>query len=221
MGVLRNAGYNVLTWDPRGFGQSGGQVEVDSPDYEARDASALIDLLAQQPEAQLDKAGDPRVGMNGSSYGGGIQWITAARDARVDVITPNISWNSLTTSLYKDGSLKAGWGVVLCGLGIAASLPGGLLNPDGIELSRLDPHMLNTCVNGIASGYVAAGRPGLVRGPRPGHPAVQGQDPHPHHAGHARTRCSRSRRRSATTRRCAAAGCPPRWSGSAAATACA
>ena len=48
--------------------------------------------------------------MNGSSYGGGIQWITAARDARVDVITPNISWNSLITSLYKDGSLKAGWG---------------------------------------------------------------------------------------------------------------
>ena len=155
VGVLRNAGYNVLTWDPRGFGQSGGQVSVDSPDFEARDASALIDFLAQQPEAQLDKAGDPRVGMNGSSYGGGIQWITAARDARVDVITPNISWNSLTTSLYKDGALKAGWGVLLCGLGTAASLPGGLLNPDGIELSRMDPHLLNTCVNGIASGSVA------------------------------------------------------------------
>ena len=95
-------------------------MEVDSPDYEARDASALIDWLAKQPEAQLDKAGDPRVGMNGSSYGGGIQWITAARDARVDVITPNISWNSLITSLYKDGSLKAGWGIALCGLGLAA-----------------------------------------------------------------------------------------------------
>ena len=145
----------MLTWDPRGFGQSGGQVEVDSPDYEARDASALIDWLAQQPEAQLDKAGDPRVGMNGSSYGGGIQWITAARDARVDVITPNISWNSLTTSLYKEGSLKAGWGLVLCGAGIGASLPGGLMNPDGIELSRLDPHVFNTCVNGIANGYIS------------------------------------------------------------------
>ena len=35
VGALRNAGYNVLTWDPRGFGQSGGQVMVDSPDYEA------------------------------------------------------------------------------------------------------------------------------------------------------------------------------------------
>ena len=155
LGPLRRAGYNVLTWDPRGFGQSGGQVEVDSPDYEARDASALIDWLAKQPEAQLDKAGDPRVGMNGSSYGGGIQWITAARDARVDVITPNISWNSLTTSLYKEGSLKAGWGLVLCGAGIGASIPGGLMNPDGLELSRLDPHVFNTCFNGSANGYIA------------------------------------------------------------------
>ena len=110
VGALRDAGYNVLTWDPRGFGSSGGAVEVDSPDYEARDVSALIDWLAKQPEAQLDKTGDPRVGMNGSSYGGGIQWVTAARDARVDVITPNISWNSLVTSLDKDDSLKFGWG---------------------------------------------------------------------------------------------------------------
>jgi ABC-2 type transport system ATP-binding protein len=155
VGPLRQAGYNVLTWDPRGFGQSGGQVEVDSPDYEARDVSALIDWLAGQPEAQLDKAGDPRVGMNGSSYGGGIQWVTAARDARVDVITPNISWNSLITSLYKDGSLKSGWGSILCGAGIAGSLPGGLLNPDGPEPSRLDPHVLNTCVGGTATGFMS------------------------------------------------------------------
>src|SRR4051794_21333788 len=122
LGPLRNAGYNVLTWDPRGFGSSGGQVEVDSPDYEARDVSALIDWLGAQPEAQLDKAGDPRVGMNGSSYGGGIQWVTAARDPRVDVITPNISWNSLTTSLDKDDSLKFGWGSLLCGIGLEGSL---------------------------------------------------------------------------------------------------
>ena len=136
LGPLRNAGYNVLTWDPRGFGQSGGQVEIDSPDYEARDASALIDWLAQQPEAQLDAAGDPRVGMSGGSYGGGIQWITAARDARVDVIAPNISWNSQITSLYKEGALKFGWGSALCGLGIAGSLPGGCSTRAGSTLAR-------------------------------------------------------------------------------------
>jgi ABC-2 type transport system ATP-binding protein len=156
VGTLRKAGYNVLTWDPRGFGSSGGAVEVDSPDFEARDVSALIDWLAKQPEAQLDKAGDPRVGMNGSSYGGGIQWVTAARDARVDTITPNISWNSLVTSLNKDGALKFGWGSLLCGIGLEGSLvPGGLMGPDGPQLMRLDPHVFNTCVSGTATGVMA------------------------------------------------------------------
>ncbi len=46
----------MLTWDSRGFGNSGGTVTVDSPDAEGRDVSALIDWLAQQPEAQLDEA---------------------------------------------------------------------------------------------------------------------------------------------------------------------
>ena len=32
VGPLRRAGFNVLTWDARGFGNSGGTVEVDSPD---------------------------------------------------------------------------------------------------------------------------------------------------------------------------------------------
>jgi ABC-2 type transport system ATP-binding protein len=156
VGPLRKAGYNVLTWDPRGFGKSGGSVEVDSPDYEARDVSALIDWLAKQPEAQLDKAGDPRVGMNGSSYGGGVQWVTAARDPRVDVITPNISWNSLVSSLNKDGALKYGWGSLLCGIGLEGSLvPGGLMGPDGPQLMRLDPHVFNTCTSGIATGVMA------------------------------------------------------------------
>ena len=27
-------GYNVLTWDPRGFGKSQGNVETDSPEFE-------------------------------------------------------------------------------------------------------------------------------------------------------------------------------------------
>ena len=33
---LRNAGFNVVTWDPRGQYFSGGRVEIDSPDFEAR-----------------------------------------------------------------------------------------------------------------------------------------------------------------------------------------
>jgi ABC-2 type transport system ATP-binding protein len=125
VGTLRRAGFNVLTWDPRGFGASGGTVEVDSPQYEGRDVSAMITWLSHQPQARLDRAGDPRVGMAGGSYGGGIQLVSAAIDRRIDAIVPDIAWHSLVTSLYKQSTGKLGWSSVLYGLGSA--------------LGRLDP----------------------------------------------------------------------------------
>src|SRR3954451_18078561 len=128
VGALRKAGFNVLTWDARGFGNSGGTVEVDAPDVEGRDVSALIDWLAQQPEAQLDKAGDPRVAMTGVSYAGGVQLNTAWRDKRIDAIAPIIAWHSLLTSLYKEEAVKGGWSSVLYGAGVPTSK------------GRLDPH---------------------------------------------------------------------------------
>jgi ABC-2 type transport system ATP-binding protein len=152
LGPLRAAGYNVLTWDPRGFGQSGGTVEADSPDFEARDASALISYVARQPEAQLDKPGDPRVGMAGASYGGGIQLVTAATDPRVDAITPDIAWNSLVTSLYKAQSVKGGWSNILFGLGLASSTIPGL--PAG-QTGNLDPHIASAYQSGLETGQLS------------------------------------------------------------------
>jgi len=113
VGPLRSNGYNVLTWNPPGFGDSGGIAEIDSIDHEAPAVSALITWLAGQPEAQLDKKGDPRVGMAGGSYGGGIQFATAETDRRVDVITPDIAWHSLVTSLYKAQTVKTAWAQLL------------------------------------------------------------------------------------------------------------
>ena len=55
------AGYNVLTWDARGFGGSGGTVMIDHPRFEGRDVSSLIDFVAKQPEAKRDGRRDPRV----------------------------------------------------------------------------------------------------------------------------------------------------------------
>src|SRR6185295_2203001 len=87
VGALRAAGYNVVTWDPRGEWSSGGQLEVNSPDFEARDVSAIISWVAAQPEAQLDPGKlDPRIGMVGASYGGDIQLVAAAIDDRIDAI---------------------------------------------------------------------------------------------------------------------------------------
>src|SRR3954470_5644525 len=94
VGALRRAGFNVLTWDSRGFGDSGGIVEVDSPDFEGRDVQVLIDWLAKQPEARLDGANDPRVGMEGVSYAGGIELVSAALDKRIDAIAPQSARHS-------------------------------------------------------------------------------------------------------------------------------
>jgi ABC-2 type transport system ATP-binding protein len=116
---LRAAGYNVLTWDPRGFGQSGGQAEVDSPQYEARDVSSLISWVATLPGVELDGPGNPRMGMVGGSYGGGIQLVTAAIDCRVDAIVPTIAWHSLITSLDKADTAKTGWSNILANLSTA------------------------------------------------------------------------------------------------------
>ncbi|MET4430081.1 CocE/NonD family hydrolase [Mycolicibacterium sp. 624] len=115
--TLRAAGYNVVTWDPRGEWRSGGVLELNSPEFEARDVSAIISWVAAQPEARLDSAIglDPRIGMVGVSYGGGIQLVTAATDHRVDAIVPTIAWNSLNSSLYKAGAFKSGWGTLLSG----------------------------------------------------------------------------------------------------------
>jgi ABC-2 type transport system ATP-binding protein len=146
-----NHGYNVLTWDPRGFGQSGGTVEIDDPNYEGRDVQALIDWVAKQPETRLDRAGDPRLGMAGASYGGGIQLVAAALDRRIDAIAPTIAWHSLLTSLFPEGNIKFGWGSLLSALGVEGTLPGGLNSP-ATAAGRQDPHFYSIFVNGAATG---------------------------------------------------------------------
>lgn len=119
---LWQGGFNVLTWDPRGFGHSGGAAEVDSPNDEGRDVSAMINWVAQQAGVQLDRPGVPRVGMVGESYGGGVQFAAAEQDCRIDAIAPTIAWHSLGTSLDKSQTPKTGWGNILSSVSSTAKL---------------------------------------------------------------------------------------------------
>jgi ABC-2 type transport system ATP-binding protein len=119
---LWQGGFNVLTWDPRGFGHSSGAAEVDSPNDEGRDVSAMINWVAQRPGVELDRPGVPRVGMVGESYGGGIQFAAAEQDCRIDAIAPTIAWHSLGTSLDKNQTPKAGWGNILASVSSTARL---------------------------------------------------------------------------------------------------
>ncbi|WP_336001091.1 CocE/NonD family hydrolase [Halorientalis halophila] len=126
-------GYNVLTYDSRGFGSSEGTVGLDGPN-EIKDAQRMIDWLANRPEVALDGTDDPRVGMDGVSYAGGIQLSAAAADDRIDAVVPRITWNDLQYSLAPNGVIKIGWLSILLGLGgISTSLVG----PD----TEIDPRL--------------------------------------------------------------------------------
>ncbi|HVE67513.1 MAG TPA: CocE/NonD family hydrolase [Solirubrobacteraceae bacterium] len=148
------AGYNVLTFDARGFWRSGGTAQVDSPEVEARDMQRLIDYVAAQPEAITDAPGDPRVGMVGGSYGGGNQFVTAARDHRVEAIAPSIAWNSLVTSLFKHEAVKAGWAAILVGAGVPMTTLPGVLSPAGIQTGHMAQEVYDATQQGTTSGMI-------------------------------------------------------------------
>lgn len=106
---LARDGYAVLTWSARGFGHSTGKIGINDPEGEVADVSRLIDWLAEQPQVRLDKAGDPRVGMAGGSYGGAISLLAAGYDHRVDAIAPSITYWNLADALFPNGVYKKLW----------------------------------------------------------------------------------------------------------------
>lgn len=106
---LARDGYAVLTWSARGFGRSGGRIGLNDPVAEVADVSKLIDWLAARPEVRLDKAGDPRVGVTGASYGGAVSLLAAAHDPRVDAIAPSITYWNLADALFPNGVFKRLW----------------------------------------------------------------------------------------------------------------
>ncbi|MDR1999076.1 MAG: CocE/NonD family hydrolase, partial [Frankiaceae bacterium] len=105
--ALARSGYAVLAYTARGFGRSGGLIHLDAPDYEVADASALVSYLATLPEVTRDAPGDPRVGVAGSSYGGGLALLLAGYDQRVDAVAADITWNSLAQALFPNSAQPA------------------------------------------------------------------------------------------------------------------
>lgn len=130
-------GYVVLTYDSRGFGESGGQVDVDGP-KEVGDAQALLTWLAGRENVVTDGEEDPRVAMDGFSYGAGIQLNTAAEDDRIDALIPRWAWHDLAYSNAPNGVLKSGWA--------------GPLFVSGRQNGDLDPQFLQLAGPALQSG---------------------------------------------------------------------
>ena len=139
-----DAGYGVLSFDQRGFGESGGQAHIEDPALEGRDVRRLVDLVSTLTWVVQDGRGDPRLGAVGGSYGGGYQLLGAFEELRVegkpifDALAPEITWNSLPGSLAPQDVVRTEWAAALS----AAAVPS----------NALPPKIYSALLEGVATG---------------------------------------------------------------------
>jgi pimeloyl-ACP methyl ester carboxylesterase len=122
------AGYGVLSFDQRGFGENGGKARVENIEYEGRDVAKLVELVSRLSWVQQDGKGDPRLGAIGGSYGGGYQFVGAFRELMdrkkpvFDALAPEITWWDLKQSLAPQEVSRTEWVSLLTAAG-AQALP--------------------------------------------------------------------------------------------------
>ena len=110
-----DAGFGVLSFDQRSFGESTGVAHVMNPDFEGRDVIKLVDLVAGLDWVSRERPGDPVIGAIGGSYGGGFQFadaFTELRDkgrTRFDALAPEVTWWDLKGSLAPDEAARTMW----------------------------------------------------------------------------------------------------------------
>jgi ABC-2 type transport system ATP-binding protein len=110
-------GYAVLNYTARGHGASGGSIELASRKVEVRDTQYLTGLLVDDPQLGVNRG---RVGVVGSSYGGGQAWLLlttrgagapeygswrspAGRLVKLAAVVPTYTWTDLLYSLVPNG----------------------------------------------------------------------------------------------------------------------
>lgn len=112
---LLDAGFGVLSFDQRGFGESGGKAHVEDPAFEGEDVINLVDHVAGLDWVRKEAPGDPVLGSIGGSYGGGYQFVGAFTElmktgqTRFDALVPEITWYSLNESLAPQKVVRTEW----------------------------------------------------------------------------------------------------------------
>ncbi|MBM2621848.1 acyl esterase [Actinoplanes sp. LDG1-06] len=115
-------GYVVVSYTPRGWWASGGEIDTAGP-KDMADLSKVVDWTL------ANTAADPaRLGAAGISYGAGISLLGAAFDKRLRVVAMMSGWTDLVYSLYSDSTRHRQSAGLL-------ELAAGLLGNPGPELS--------------------------------------------------------------------------------------
>nr|WP_234323267.1 CocE/NonD family hydrolase [Streptomyces bikiniensis] len=115
---LADSGYVVVSYNSRGFWQSGGEIETAGP-KDVADASKVIDWALAHTAADPD-----RVGMGGVSYGAGISLLAAAHDPRVKAVAALSGWADLIESIYSGRTQHLQAAALLGGAGALTGRPG-------------------------------------------------------------------------------------------------
>ncbi|WP_369212206.1 CocE/NonD family hydrolase [Streptomyces flavofungini] len=114
---LADSGYVVVSYNSRGFWQSGGEIETAGPE-DIADASRVIDWTLENTPA------DPaKVGMAGVSYGAGISLLAAGHDKRVKAVAALSGWGDLIDSIYSGRTQHAQAAALLGGAGALTGRP--------------------------------------------------------------------------------------------------
>ncbi|MEW2631460.1 CocE/NonD family hydrolase [Streptomyces sp. NPDC048389] len=114
---LADSGYVVVSYNSRGFWQSGGEIETAGPP-DIADASKVIDwALANTP------ADPERVGMAGVSYGAGISLLASAKDRRIKAVVALSGWADLIDSIYSGRTQHLQAAAMLSGAGYLTGRP--------------------------------------------------------------------------------------------------
>jgi pimeloyl-ACP methyl ester carboxylesterase len=173
----RSDGYTVISWDPRGFGDSSGSAKVMDPEYEGRYLIHVLDWVEQnldylawrnegtqafisRPINGISIAGGDNllVGAQGGSYGGGYQLLLISADPkkRLDAIAPDITWHDVRDALNPGDVIKTFWASALTALGTAngytSLLAEETLNEGNNALDNgPDPFVQETLARGLAT----------------------------------------------------------------------
>lgn len=129
-------GYVVLTYSTRGFGNSGGVINVAGP-KDMEDLRAALDWL--KANTPTDAA---NIGMAGISYGAGISLLGLAQMPEVKTAAAMSGWGNLEKSLWAGESPQQVWGTIL----IAS----------GYLIGKMDPIILQMYQNLVNYNNVSA-----------------------------------------------------------------
>ena len=136
------AGYWVVFYDQRGWGQSGGRVHMMDPDYEVADLSQVIDWsLDHLPGIRRLEDNSPAIGMIGESYGAGVQTLATFTEPRLKALVPLTGWHDMN-SLAPNGEFRTGWGAIL--------LSAGAIN-SGFDVGEMFAKPWNSAFDGTVS----------------------------------------------------------------------